>query len=265
MEPLDEMLQRVERANSLAQSLSLGATFSGKISSGRGPQQPTAQLPADALPYTILVEVTVTTLRRTRRRKVLLYEDFLNKLEQLEGGLTSAFATTEPYCVGTAQVWLHSLANMVELTSDPPVLSHTGQLQGRLQVTLLPVDRHGTTGPWEDTYEDDPFVEDPGDPRLVDTVFHFEVVVGHLQLERGMDTFQAGSDGWFVCYRLWPYENAAWTSTPTAWPSLPECEELLVPLNHRFRHRARRTKGTIEHLKCSPAIFTIWAVPSGQS
>ncbi len=95
------------------------------------------------------------------------------------------FLDDEDQFIGEANVWLQSLANMIDASVDPPILnlsqSENRVWAGRLNVSVLPLDKNEGAGPWDETPELDPFVEEPTD--MIGREIHFAVQIDAISLE----------------------------------------------------------------------------------
>jgi kinesin family member 1 len=172
---LSEALKKVEQANIICGDLSRDATFAPKIIKNRGKD-------------TVVVNVTLP-----QGQLVWPWDKFANRLVdmvklwqswQYAVSNDQAFVVPDdnPFVdngyqlVGEAVVWLQSLSNMIDLDTNPSVLSPVGQPEGSLHVQIVPLDKEGGEGPWEGDREAlDPFVDAPEDLKNKDIQFAIRV------------------------------------------------------------------------------------------
>lgn len=172
---LSEALKKVEQANIIAGDLSRDATFAPKIIKNRGKD-------------TVVVNVTLP-----QGQLVWQWDKFAGRLVdmvklwqswQYAVSNDQAFSVPDdnPFVdngyqlVGEAVVWLQSLSNMIDLDTNPSVLSPAGQPEGALHVLIVPLDKNGGEGPWEGDREHlDPFVDSPEDLKNKDIQFAIRV------------------------------------------------------------------------------------------
>jgi hypothetical protein len=89
---------------------------------------------------------------------------------------------TEYQSIGEGDFWLQPLSNMVEVTGvDAPLFDVRGNRMGQVSFCILPLDKNEGAGPWDETPELDPFVEEPKD--LIGREIHFAVQIDAISLE----------------------------------------------------------------------------------
>eukprot|EP00668_Euglena_longa_P003094 GGOE01003614.1.p1 GENE.GGOE01003614.1~~GGOE01003614.1.p1 ORF type:complete len:915 (-),score=298.71 GGOE01003614.1:391-3111(-) len=127
-----------------------------------------------------------------------------------EGSL-NPFVDKEYQLIGECDVWLRSLANMIEHQADPTILALAGRVEGRLHVSIVPCDTNGKEGPWDDNEECDPFVDDPND--LLDEEIRFRVKVHDAVFDPG-DRAYCRYKNTFVRYNVNPKDpSSQWIET----------------------------------------------------
>eukprot|EP01062_Namystynia_karyoxenos_P037646 TRINITY_DN2737_c2_g1_i2.p1 TRINITY_DN2737_c2_g1~~TRINITY_DN2737_c2_g1_i2.p1 ORF type:complete len:577 (+),score=120.91 TRINITY_DN2737_c2_g1_i2:73-1803(+) len=161
----------------------------------------------------------------------------------------SPFWEPSALLIGSADVWVQGLGNMIEHQCTTHVLSPFGEPQGRVEVELNPLDAEGQEGPWEGERESlDPFVEEAAE--LLGRQIAFRVRIGETQLDR--------SGQWARCcfrYKVNAQDPAEpWTET----------EEVAVEpdgsVHFSFNHVHRVTVGDqfVAHLKHGRALFQLF-------
>ena len=206
---LSDALKKVEQANMITKDLGKNTEFEVKMFKNRVTGQ-------DDVAVTVKSGKGVRTWRWDKfELKLSEFATEWQRWERCEA--TNAryepqkedpFVDHDPQLVGEADVWLQSLANMMEFDCDAPVISINSTTEGNAKVSLLPCDANGGTGPWEDDDPMDPFVDEPID--LLETTIKFKVKIAAVVF----DTCKTGG----VC----PYSNVwcrymlnnRWIETP---------------------------------------------------
>jgi len=155
--------------------------------------------------------------------------------------------------IGEADVWLQSLANMIELQADTSILTPFGHVEGKINVEILPCDRNGGTGPWDEDDELDPFVDDPED--LLGKEIKFQIKINHCVLDVNVE----GGHGCkyervYVRYKFnQDNDDEEWTST------LPDEQ---ATFNPKFQfskiHTVFVDKEALNRLQKGRIIFQVW-------
>jgi len=163
------------------------------------------------------------------------------------------FIDKEAQLIGEADVWLNALANMVEFTAQTSVLSHFGNVEGKMAVELQPCDKNGNCGPWDDEDDDlDPFVDDPSD--LADQEIQFEVRVSGVQLDVGGGVCKYKKT--FVRYKFdIQNEEEAWSQTredPNA--------TFAPKYNYAEKHKVTCTADVLKHITNGRMTFQLWGI-----
>jgi hypothetical protein len=160
---LSEALKKVEQANIIAGDLNVEALFSPKIIKNRETQDDAVVvhvvLPQGQLtwPWDKFNGRLVEMVRVWQQWQYALANE---QAFVMPGDDENPFVDNGYQLIGEADVWLQSLGNMIDLDVTPVVLSPTGVPEGKLEVLVVPLDRNGDEGPWEDDREElDPFVE----------------------------------------------------------------------------------------------------------
>eukprot|EP00667_Euglena_gracilis_P002387 EG_transcript_2387 len=256
LQRLSEALKKVEQANIIAKDLSKNTEFEVKMFKNR--------LSGDND-----VAVLVTNNKGSR---IWPWEKFEAKLagfaaewerwERFQGmgerylppkEKDDPFVDNEAHLIGEADIWLQSLANMMEFDCDAPVISVISKTEGRINVSLLPCDRNGGTGPWEDDDPLDPFVEEP--EELLGTTVRFKVQITDVIFSTSMDKGGACQFSNTWCRYKWNVADfeEKWTETPV-------CKESTFNPKFGFQkeHKLKVDQEVLERLKGGRIIIQVW-------
>eukprot|EP00668_Euglena_longa_P014107 GGOE01018079.1.p1 GENE.GGOE01018079.1~~GGOE01018079.1.p1 ORF type:complete len:918 (-),score=221.74 GGOE01018079.1:271-2829(-) len=254
LQRLSEALKKVEQANIIAKDLSKNTEFEVKMFKNR--------LSGDND-----VAVLVTNSKGSR---IWPWEKFEAKLAGFSGEWEcwerlqetgerylppkekdDPFVDNEAYLIGEADIWLQSLANMMEFDSDAPVISVISKTEGRINVSLLPCDRNGGTGPWEDDDPLDPFVEEP--EELLGTTIRFRLQITDVIFNMEKGSACQFSNTW--CRYKWNVADfeESWTETPV-------CKESTFNPKFGFQkeHKLKVDQEALERLKAGRIIIQVW-------
>ncbi len=187
---LSEALKKVEQANIIAGDLNVEAVFSPKIIKNRETQE-------DAVVVHVMLPQGQLTWHWDKFNGRLV--EMVRVWQQWQYALSNEqqfvmpkddenpFVDNGYQLIGEADVWLQSLGNMIDLDVSPVVLSPTGVPEGKLQVLVVPLDKNGDEGPWEDEREElDPFVESADE--LKGKPIRFAIKIPHLTFEVDLKT-----------------------------------------------------------------------------
>ena len=187
---LSEALKKVEQANIIAGDLNREAVFSPKIIKNRETQEDTVVvhvvLPQGQLtwPWDKFNGRLVEMVRVWQQWQYALSNEQVFEMPKDE---ENPFVDNGYQLIGEADVWLQSLGNMIDLDVSPVVLSPTGVPEGKLQVLVVPLDKNGDEGPWDDDREElDPFVESAEELR--GKPIRFAIKIPHLTFEVDLKT-----------------------------------------------------------------------------
>eukprot|EP00668_Euglena_longa_P003645 GGOE01004267.1.p1 GENE.GGOE01004267.1~~GGOE01004267.1.p1 ORF type:complete len:938 (-),score=361.75 GGOE01004267.1:725-3538(-) len=162
------------------------------------------------------------------------------------------FIDKEAQLVGEADVWLNAVANMVEFQAQTSILSHFGEVEGKLSVELLPCDVDGGVGPWDDDDPLDPFVDNP--EELLDQTIMFEVRIhgAQLDLSGGVCRYKRT----FVRYKFDIQDaDEPWTRT-TEDPNAT----FHPKYNFAKKHQVKVTPEVLRHITTGRMILQLWAI-----
>eukprot|EP01006_Ploeotia_vitrea_P048702 TRINITY_DN67264_c0_g1_i1.p1 TRINITY_DN67264_c0_g1~~TRINITY_DN67264_c0_g1_i1.p1 ORF type:complete len:940 (-),score=144.81 TRINITY_DN67264_c0_g1_i1:171-2990(-) len=166
------------------------------------------------------------------------------------------FVDQDPQLIGEADVWLNALANMVEFSAQTSVLSHFGQVEGKMSVELQPCDSNGNTGPWDDDDDDlDPFVDDP--QELLGETITFEVWIHGVQLDvsgGGVCKYEKT----FVRYKFDINDDEE------VWSQTKEDPMATFTPKYKFKskHKIKVTPESLKHITTGRMIFQLWGTVS---
>eukprot|EP00667_Euglena_gracilis_P001959 EG_transcript_1959 len=211
---LSDALKKVEQANIIAADLGQSVEFEAKIFKNRTTEE-----------NDIAVRVRASGIElfwpweKFNARLVMMSNEWAAWQQcELSGeryvlpeGSLNPFVDKEYQLIGECDVWLRSLANMIEHHADPTILALTGRVEGRLHVSIVPCDTNGKEGPWDDNEESDPFVDDPND--LLDEEVRFRVKIHDAVFDAG-DRAYCRYQNTFVRYRVNPKDSSSeWVTT----------------------------------------------------
>lgn len=167
------------------------------------------------------------------------------------------FVDKEPQLIGEADVWLNALANMVEFTAQTSILSHFGQVEGKVSVELQPCDKNGSVGPWDDEEDDlDPFVDEP--EELLNTEIQFEVRISGVQLDVGGGVCKYKKT--FVRYK---FDNQDEEET---WCKTKEDPNGTFAPKYGYvnKHKVTVTPEVLKHITNGRMTFQMWGIVATQ-
>eukprot|EP01006_Ploeotia_vitrea_P030482 TRINITY_DN62888_c0_g1_i1.p1 TRINITY_DN62888_c0_g1~~TRINITY_DN62888_c0_g1_i1.p1 ORF type:complete len:918 (-),score=123.69 TRINITY_DN62888_c0_g1_i1:1288-4041(-) len=163
------------------------------------------------------------------------------------------FDDTEHQLIGEADVWLQSLANMIELQADTGILTPFGHVEGKINVEINPCDKNGDPGPWDDDSELDPFVDKP--EELLDTDIQFVVKVNHMVLEVNLAHGSGCKyEKTFVRYKFnMGDEEEEWHST------VQDESGTFTPKYHfEKKHKVHVDQHILKHITLGRIVFQVW-------
>eukprot|EP01006_Ploeotia_vitrea_P028536 TRINITY_DN61206_c0_g1_i1.p1 TRINITY_DN61206_c0_g1~~TRINITY_DN61206_c0_g1_i1.p1 ORF type:complete len:931 (+),score=93.40 TRINITY_DN61206_c0_g1_i1:106-2898(+) len=165
------------------------------------------------------------------------------------------FVDQESQLVGEADVWLQSLANMIDLDADTSILTPFGNIEGKLNVEINPCDKNGNPGPWEEDDDLDPFVDEPSE--LLDTDIIFQVKINNLKFESQNSKMEGGGcryENVFVRYKfnMDDYDEK-WTVSPE-----DKSKSLTPTFNFGKKHTVFVTSEILKHITTGRIIFQVW-------
>eukprot|EP01006_Ploeotia_vitrea_P035907 TRINITY_DN65948_c8_g1_i1.p1 TRINITY_DN65948_c8_g1~~TRINITY_DN65948_c8_g1_i1.p1 ORF type:complete len:512 (-),score=70.87 TRINITY_DN65948_c8_g1_i1:1643-3154(-) len=163
------------------------------------------------------------------------------------------FVDNEHQLVGEADIWLQSLANMIEITADISVLNPFGRIEGKLNIAIFPLDANGNPGPWEEDDPLDPFVDEP--EELLNNKIRFQVRINSLQ----WDTTSAARIYTDVFVRYTFGVQDEWDTLP--WISTKETNSHSTSIGFSFNkeHDLFMTEDALSHLLRGRITFQVWA------
>jgi len=259
LQRLSEALKKVEQANIIAKDLSKNTEFEVKMFRNR-------------LTRDTDVAVLVTSTRGSRCWPWEKFEtkltEFSTEWERWNRFQSSGeryqpprekddpFIDNEANLIGEADVWLASLANMMEFECDAPIISVVSKTEGRINVSLLPCDRNGGVGPWEDDDPLDPFVEEP--EELLGKTIKFRIripdVIFNTSLDKGSTSCRF-CNTW--CRFKWNVADPAekWTETPVF-------KESTFNPKYGFERDLTLavTEEVLERLKSGRLVIQVWGI-----
>jgi kinesin family protein 1 len=186
---LSEALKKVEQANIIAGDLNRECTFGPKITKNRNTGE----------------DIVVVNVVMPQGNLVWPWEKFQSRLVDMvkvwqEWQYATAndqafslpkdnpFVDSGYQLIGEADVWIQSLGNMIDFQTEAVVLSPSGVPEGKLQILIVPLDKNGNEGPWDEDNEDlDPFVDSPDDLKNKQIQFAVKVqkVTFEVELKAG--------------------------------------------------------------------------------
>jgi kinesin family protein 1 len=253
---LSESLKKVEQANIIAKDLGKNMEFEVKMFKNR-----------------LTNENDVAVMASSNRgQRVWPWEKFEQKLTefsaewerwmrnqstgeryQRQKEQDDPFNDDEPQLIGEADIWLQSLANMMEFDCDAPVISVLSKTEGRMNVSLLPCDSEGGVGPWEDDDCMDPFVEEP--TELLGQTIQFRIRIHDTIFNTKVEKSSACRLSHTWCrYKL----NIGDADEP--WSSTPVCKQNTFNPKFAFEkeHTLEITEQTLNFLRTGKIIIQIW-------
>jgi len=212
---LSEALKKVEQANIVASDLHSGAIFQPKIITNRdnGENQIVVNV---QLPHANLTwpwgKFDVRLVEMIKLWEAWQYASNNNQIFELPKEETAnPFIDKEYQLIGEADVWLKSIANMIDVDLNTQILSVSGVKEGVVLGAVVPLDAKGEEGPWDDDRADlDPFVENP--EELLNKEIQFAVKLQGVQFDADLSRGGRAKyhDTW-IRYRV--HESEAWTET----------------------------------------------------
>eukprot|EP00669_Euglena_mutabilis_P006455 TRINITY_DN2068_c0_g1_i2.p1 TRINITY_DN2068_c0_g1~~TRINITY_DN2068_c0_g1_i2.p1 ORF type:complete len:916 (-),score=316.03 TRINITY_DN2068_c0_g1_i2:289-3003(-) len=169
----------------------------------------------------------------------------------LPEGALNPFIDRDYQLIGECDVWLRSLANMIEHHADPSILSVAGRVEGRARISIMPCDSNGKEGPWDDTEELDPFVDDPSE--LLDEEVRFRVKIHNAVFDAG-DRAYCRYQNTFVRYNINPSDPAS------EWVETEKNAECTFNPKYNFKklHTLTVTPDVLKLLLRGRIIFQVW-------
>eukprot|EP00906_Rhabdomonas_costata_P030228 RCo042701 len=181
------------------------------------------------------------------------------------------FTDNEDLLIGEADVWLQSLAHMMEFECSAPVVSTTGKVEGQVHVQLMPLGKNGSKGPWQPGDVNDPFVDEP--EELVGKTIQVEVRIMEVIFDAQPDSQTVapppGAEGEqegnlcpfhhvFLRYKLNPKDQ----SIP--WSQVPVCKESTMnpTFNYTEVHELVVTHELLTNLKEGKLLIQVWGLSS---
>jgi len=221
---LSDALKKVDQANIIAVDLGQRVEFEAKIFKNRTTGENDVVIRANMGDGVELF----WPMEKFNERLVIMSNEWASwqnceesgQAYSLKDAVSNPFVDNDFQLVGECDVWLRSLANMIEHHADPCILAPSGKVEGRTQVSIVPCDSNHKEGPWEDNEENDPFVDDPND--LLDEEIAFKVKISNIVFDMGQERAHCKFHHTFVRYRIDPTdrdgENSEWNETE-------KCEE----------------------------------------
>eukprot|EP00668_Euglena_longa_P001503 GGOE01001784.1.p1 GENE.GGOE01001784.1~~GGOE01001784.1.p1 ORF type:complete len:1098 (+),score=322.37 GGOE01001784.1:96-3389(+) len=234
---LKEALQKVEQAAALARALLQGADLDPKPSlNGLTSKQSLVRLQAE-----------------TGTRLDSVMSDHPNVIH------SEPSSHPKPFLMGTANIWLYSLAHMLEFRCQVAIISPDGESEGQLSAALLPCDAKGGSGPWDDDPALDPYVEDSA--ALLATTICFQLFIEHVSLFPAPTSLQGEARRAFSalsCRYKWDAEDPSeeWSETATVQLQLPR-----VTFNFKKEHTVYVDSQALQRLQSGCLQMEVWAVP----
>ena len=164
------------------------------------------------------------------------------------------FVDTEHQFIGECDVWLQSLGNMIEVEVDPPILGLNGNKEGSVKVQLVPLDKDGNPGPWDDDKADlDPFVEKPSDLLGREVNFAIKLPLVQFDLDLNAGGRPKYHDVW-VRYKLHGGDHDE-MFTETAHVAQASIN---VRLNHSKKFKVTADRDFVNKLEKGRMTFQVW-------
>jgi len=168
------------------------------------------------------------------------------------------FIDLESQLIGDGVVYLSPLANMVEVSAKISIISLAAKVQGKLNVEIMPCDKNGFEGPWDDD-DLDPYVDEPEEllgsdvqfkVKVHDMVFDVDVMNKSVTTVKYRDTF--------VRYKI-DAEDADedWSTTTTCTTAT-----LKPTYGYTQAHTLHCTKRILRHFQSGAIKFQLWGKPS---
>eukprot|EP01006_Ploeotia_vitrea_P055253 TRINITY_DN67977_c10_g4_i1.p1 TRINITY_DN67977_c10_g4~~TRINITY_DN67977_c10_g4_i1.p1 ORF type:complete len:420 (-),score=96.07 TRINITY_DN67977_c10_g4_i1:305-1564(-) len=254
---LSEALKKVEQANIIAVDLSKECEFEAKIFKNRITNEndvvvrvvtPNGEL---HWPWEKFNERLMEFSKEWQQWQ---YADEKGEKYKRSEDLPDPFEDHDFQLIGEADVWLQSLANMIEHESDAAVLAITGQSEGRIKVDVMPCDRNGREGPWDDDEENDPFVDDPNDLLGDEVEFCIKIhnVVFDTHLAEGGQTCK-------FC-NTWVRYKIDISNEEEEWSKTNECPEATFnpKYNWKKHHKMKVDQHVLHLMMKGRIIFQVW-------
>eukprot|EP01013_Petalomonas_cantuscygni_P008283 TRINITY_DN20_c0_g1_i2.p1 TRINITY_DN20_c0_g1~~TRINITY_DN20_c0_g1_i2.p1 ORF type:complete len:922 (-),score=264.68 TRINITY_DN20_c0_g1_i2:162-2927(-) len=168
-------------------------------------------------------------------------------------GVSDPFADDDEQRIGEVDVWLASLANMIELDVDASILTPFGQTEGKVFVQIFPCDRNGGTGPWTNDDPMDPFVDNP--EELLGRDIQFKICISQCVLQVNVEGGQGCRyENVYVRYKInMDDEDEPWSQTP------PDPSSTFNPkFNYSKVHTMNVDKDALSRLQKGRIIFQVW-------
>jgi hypothetical protein len=252
---LSDALKKVEQANIIATDLSRDAVFAPKIIKNRETGE-----------NIVVVHVTLPQGQLTwpwdkfNTRLVDMVKVWQEWQYAVANDKAFSLPDDNPFIdngyqlVGAADVWLQSLANMIDLEAEPMVLSPIGVTEGKLQVSIVPLDKNGNEGPWDDDNEElDPFVESPDE--LKGKEIQFAVKINKMIFE--VDLGKGGKPKYrdvFVSYRI----NDKFYEEPIIETPHDTAHQIEAKFNHMHKFKRLVDDEMYALLSKGKITFSVW-------
>lgn len=163
------------------------------------------------------------------------------------------FVDLDDQRIGEADAWLASLANMIELEAHTAVLSPFGNVEGKLHLKIMPCDRNGRVGPFDDDDPLDPFVDKPQELLGRDIIFQIQIseCLLNVDVEGGQG---CRYEKVYVRYKLDMLDDdEPWTETP------PDPSSTFNPkFGFTKTHTLKVDKDVLNKLTKGRMTFQVW-------
>eukprot|EP01006_Ploeotia_vitrea_P055252 TRINITY_DN67977_c10_g3_i1.p1 TRINITY_DN67977_c10_g3~~TRINITY_DN67977_c10_g3_i1.p1 ORF type:complete len:904 (-),score=149.04 TRINITY_DN67977_c10_g3_i1:136-2847(-) len=254
---LSEALKKVEQANIIAMDLGQECEFEAKIFKNRITNENDVvvrvltQKGELHWPWEKFNERLVDFSKEWQQWQ---YAEDKGEKYKRPADIEDPFEDADFQLIGEADVWLQSLANMIEHEADASILAITGQSEGRLKVDVLPCDCNGREGPWDDDEENDPFVDDPNE--LLGEEIQFCIKVHNIIFDTNI------TDSGQVCKftNVWVRYKVDISNNEEEWSNSEEVAESTFnpKFNYRKVHKVKVDQHILHLLLKGRIIFQVW-------
>eukprot|EP00760_Papus_ankaliazontas_P034080 PhM_4_TR6952/c0_g1_i1/m.20249 len=264
---ISEALKKVEQANIIATDLQRENVFYPKIIKNRQTQEDVVVVQVTLPGGVGELHWTWDKFNMRLLEMVKMWQEW-QYATQNDQTLTVRPDTDNPFVdedyqlLGEADVWLQSLANMIDHDASPSVLAPTGQSIGKLVIDINPLDENGDEGPWDEDRADlDPFVEES--EELLNKTIGFIVKVHSVTFDVDIKT-GAGQCKYcdtFVRYKINPDDDAEpYTETG----HVKECT-IEASYKHNAKHKMKVTPEMLKKLRDGRVVFQVYGKLSTKS
>ena len=253
---LSEALKKVEQANIIAQDLDTCCEFYPKIVKDRETEEDAVSVQV-RLPEGLLLWPWDKFADRLLSM-VTLWQSWQQIMDR-DGGTAftlppkeqSPFHDFEDQLIGEADVWLQALGNMLDSDTQVPVMDPCASSQGKLSVSISPLDVKGKEGPWGSDDEDDPFVDEPSELLNKKIQFLLKVKQMDFQLSEGKPKFKCV----WIRYKLHHKDfTEPWQTSENSGDDPVSSAQL----NFSHKHELEVTPEFVKHLEKGFIRVQVW-------